>query len=119
MKRMALAAALIVAAPVPVLAGPVYSSSEGHRYDYSLNDNGAVLMSVNPVTRFKGSGAGTEEVTGTETLYLGRDCDAFSPVLGHGRWSWANGGFVVELDGARIGFPRQEIEAGQGLNCAM
>lgn len=99
--------------------GFTYVSGEGHQYRYERNENGAVLTSLYPVARFTGFGAMTRIETGTEVLYLGRDCDAYSKVLGEGNWSWANGGFVVEFDNHRIGFPRQEIEAGQDLNCRM
>lgn len=97
----------------------VYISGEGHQYRLSRNENGAVLQSLYPVARFTGSGAEMQVETGSETLYLGRDCDAFSKVLGQGTWSWANGGFVIEFGSHRIGFPRQEIDAGQGAKCAM
>ena len=100
-------------------SGFVYVSSEGHQYRHSLNPNGAVLNSLYPVARFTGTGASTRVVTGTETLFLGRDCDAFSEVLGNGTWSWANGGFVVVFGQKSIGFPRQEIDANNGLNCRM
>ena len=54
---------------------------------------------------------------GTNML-LRSDCRAESPAFGEGRWEWANGGFVVIFDGDyRIGFPRQEIDAGQGERC--
>lgn len=114
---------LVFAATLPAAApaqqGFVYVSSEGHQYRYDLNDNGAVLESLFPVARFRGTGAMTEIVTGTETLYLGRACDAYSEVLGQGTWAWANGGFAVEFDGHRIGFPRQEIDANNDGACEM
>ena len=115
-----------LASGAPAGAELIYTSSEGHQYRYSLNENGAVLESLYPVARFVGSGASTEIVTGIEVLYLGRDCDAFSRVLGKGRWAWANGGFVVLFDtlgsgaydvGGQIGFPRQGIDANNGLRC--
>jgi len=97
----------------------VYISASGHQYRYSLNTDGAVLDSLYPVARFTGTGAMTQIITGIETIYLGRNCDAFSKVLGTGSWAWANGGFVVEFDAVKIGFPRQEVDANQGLNCQM
>lgn len=116
-----LALSLLTALPVPGSAqdDPVYVSDEGHQYRYTLNQDGAVLESLFPVARFTGSGAMTEVITGTETLYLGRNCDAFSKVLGQGSWAWANSGFAVEFQTRRIAFPRQEIDAGNGLGCAM
>ncbi len=100
-------------------AGFVYVSNEGHRYGHQLNANGAVLTSLFPVARFTGTGAATQVITETEILYLGRNCDAFSKVLGNGRWGWANGGFVVEFPGKSISFPRQEIDANNGSNCQL
>lgn len=97
----------------------VYVSSEGHQYQYSQNADGAVLKSLYPVARFQGTGAMTEVITGIETLYLGRDCDAFTKIHGQGSWAWANGGFTIEFDGHRIGFPRQEIDASNNGNCQM
>lgn len=108
-----------LACPIPAQGNLVYVSAEGHQYGYVRNDSGAVLTSLYPVARIIGTGAAAQQVTGMETLYLGRDCDAFSQVLGDGRWAWANGGFVVELAGASIGFPRQEIDAGNGDGCRM
>lgn len=97
----------------------VYVSAEGHQYRYSKNQDGAVLDSLYPVARFTGSGAATQVITGIETLYLGRNCDAYSQVLGNGSWAWANWGFVVKFDRREIAFPRQEIDANNGLNCEM
>ena len=101
---------LLFCSPAVAQDAPRYVSAEGHTYEYSLNDHGGVLTSVWPVARFLGFGAGTTVERGTETIYLGRDCDAFSEHLGYGTWGWANGGFGVEFDdGAEVGFPRQEL----------
>lgn len=113
------ALSLVLFATGAVAEDWIYISGEGHQYQYARNANGAVLTSLYPVARFTGTGALTQVETGIETLYLGRDCDAFAKVLGEGTWAWANGGFVVEFGGHRIGFPRQEIDAGQGLGCGM
>lgn len=61
-------------------------------YSAEINDNGAILRS-------KGT-----------TLYLGKDCDAYSPKFGQGSWAWANAGFrvVFPKSNKSIGFPRQE-----------
>ncbi len=67
-----------------------YTDSDGVTYSSSLNDDGAVLKSE------------------SAKLYLGKSCDAYSPQFGKGTWGWANGGVAVELNGRRIGFPRQE-----------
>jgi len=96
-----------------------YVSQEGHQYSASLNADGAVLVSLYPVARFTGSGAMTQVITGIETLYLGRGCDAYSKVLGSGTWAWANGGFVTRFEDREIWFPRQEIDANNDLKCAL
>ena len=120
MTKMAIFA-VILALPLSVTAQTeiIYTSSEGHQYRYSRNPDGAVLKSLYPVARFEGAGAMTQVITGIETLYLGRDCDAFSKIHGSGTWAWANGGFVGEFSSGRIGFPRQEIDAGNDLGCRM
>lgn len=119
MFRWGLAITLILLAGSLRAEDWIFVSGEGHQYRYEQNANGAVLSSLYPVARFVGTGAAAQIETGTEILYLGRDCDAFSQTLGHGTWSWANGGFVVEFGHHRIGFPRQSVDAGQGMNCRM
>jgi hypothetical protein len=44
----------------------------------------------------------------TATIYLGKNCDAYSQQYGKGVWRWANGGVLVELEKEKIGFPRQQ-----------
>ncbi|MCG7626494.1 hypothetical protein MHM88_01650 [Epibacterium sp. MM17-32] len=70
-----------------------YKLSDGrHEYSVEKNKNGAILRS-----------AGV-------TLYLGKDCDAYSPEFGQGRWAWANAGFGVSFpsSGKFLSFERQE-----------
>lgn len=55
------------------------------RYSAEINDSGAILKS------------------GDTTLYLGKDCDAYSPQFGQGSWGWANAGF-------RVVFPQKKQE---------
>ena len=77
-----------------------YVDSLGVNYQYEKNNSGAVLRSS------------------TATFYLGKDCDVISPQYGNGTWSWANGGFMIDFGSAgSLGFPRQEIDAGNGANC--
>ena len=77
-----------------------YVDSLGIDYQYQRNTNGAVLRSS------------------VATIYLGKDCDAVSPQYGNGTWSWANGGFLISFEnGNSLGFPRQEIDAGNGMAC--
>lgn len=109
--------ALTVASTATSAEDWVFISSEGHQYQYVQNSDGAVLKSLYPVARFHGTGAMTEVITGIETLYLGRNCDASSKVLGSGAWAWSNGGFVTKFDDHEIWFPKQEIDANNGLAC--
>ncbi len=62
------------------------------RYTAEVNEDGAILQSQSTI------------------LYLGKDCDAFSPQYGAGTWGWANAGFNVTFpkSGKFIGFARQE-----------
>ena len=89
-------------------------SAEGHFYELSCNASGYVLKSDHPVGRFFGSGASTTLTEDRETIYLGRSCDAARTGWSGGKWCWANGGFVIEFDEYRIGFPRQELFCPQG-----
>lgn len=93
-------AALAVAAPA-IAAAQDYRDGNGRAWSGSRNRDGMVLRSR----------AGT--------IYLGRECDAYSARYGRGRWEWANGGFAVRFRSTSIRFPRQEIDAGQGLNCRL
>lgn len=113
------AVCLAVPAGAQTSADWTYISDEGHAYGFRQNDSGAVLTSIATVHRPEGTGAGFRFVEEIEVIYLGRSCDAASPRLGQGTWAWANGGFVVEFPTRRIAFPRQEIDAGQGLGCLM
>jgi hypothetical protein len=88
---------------------PSYVSSEGHQYLKTCNANGFKLTSQFPVARTIGAGAATEYVTDTETLLLGKSCDAYSETFKQGTWCWANGGFRVGFLEKEIGFPRQEL----------
>ena len=67
-----------------------YTDGSGVEYIMTKNKNGVVLKSR------------------IATIYLGKNCDAYSPQYGKGTWGWANGGVIVELEKKRIGFPRQD-----------
>ena len=98
----ALAAAAITAMCGSASASSSYEffAGDGVRYAASFNRHGATLRSRGVV------------------LYLGRSCDAYSPQLGNGRWGQANGGFFVDIRGATIGFPRQELfDVNEGVAC--
>lgn len=75
------------------------TSADGGRYAVRHNAHGAVL---------RGGGG---------VIYLGRDCDAWSRDGGRGRWQWANGGVVVELQHRRVAFPRQEVAVAGAEGC--
>lgn len=87
---------------------PLYSSA-GHEYNLSCNASGYVLKSTYPVARSSGQGAGFRFTSSTETLYLGKSCDAASAHFGDGKWCWANGGIRIDYENSFIGFPRQEL----------
>lgn len=84
--------------------------SDGTAYEASCNADGYVLTSKTPVDRKVGS----ETVPGIEKIYFGKSCDAFHPLLGKGRWCWANGGFLAEFPGHSFGFARQELSCPEG-----
>ncbi|RYH05872.1 hypothetical protein [Tropicimonas sp. IMCC6043] len=104
------AAAVITCSVVgPAVAqDQTYSSWNGHQYTLTCNADGIVLKSVFPVVRFAGHGAGMREIVGIETLYLGRNCDAWSEALGTGHWRWSNSGFWAVFEQREIRFVRQE-----------
>lgn len=78
-----------------------YLDGKGNEYTASINQHGAVLRS--------------DRIA----IYLGRTCDAYSPQYGTGSWGWANGGFLVTFKSLTIGFPHQEIEAGNQHKCEL
>lgn len=104
-----LAAGLLAAG---VVATPIQAqdaiSSDGHLYARSCNASGVVLTSLYPVARYADTSADATASVGTEKLYLGVSCDAFTQTFGTGSWCAANGGYVVEFDAYRIGFLRQD-----------
>lgn len=104
--RDAVLLASLLLTPVSALG---YVSSDGHEYNSACNANGYVLTSLYPVARAVGYGASTEHVSGIETLYLGKSCDAYTKGFGSGTWCWANGGFLADFGGLSVGFPRQEL----------
>jgi hypothetical protein len=96
--------------------------SGGHEYDIACNEAGFILSSKDPVTRTKGSGAMTQNISGIEKIYLGKSCVAFHEVYGTGTWCWANGGFVADFADFSFGFARQELYCptendAPGLHC--
>ena len=88
-------AALLIAVATTSQAA-TYTSSDGRDFEAACNQNGFVLTS-------------SPDARGTDTIYLGKGCDAQSATLGSGTWCWANGGFLVDFKDTSIGFPRQEL----------
>jgi hypothetical protein len=72
------------------MAASAFVDSAGTLYTMTKNRNGIVLKSNKAI------------------LYLGKNCDAYSPQYGKGTWGWANGGVLVGLEKKTIGFPRQD-----------
>lgn len=99
----------------------VHTSASGFEYSITCNSNGYVLTPTNPLHVFADTSVASSVIRGTELIYLGRSCDAFSQTLGGGTWCWANGGFSADLGSTSISFPRQELYCGSnanlGLNC--
>jgi hypothetical protein len=59
------------------------------------------------------------EADPTDVYTLNFDCTVTHDALGAGEWHWANGGWVIEYDGAvKLGFPRQEAPM-DAPDCAM
>lgn len=106
MKLLRVLAVAMVSTPHSPAAAVV---SDGHEYETTCTDDGYRLDSMYPVTRMMGEGAGTHPVSGKETIYLGRSCDAYHKLYGTGSWCWANGGFLAEFTDHKFGFPRQEL----------
>lgn len=80
------------------------------------NEHGVVLRSSGEQFRWTGMGVntGVEAIEGADllqpvVLYLGKSCDAYSPVYGKGTWGWSNGGFMVTFKDEHFGFGRQEL----------
>ena len=69
--------------------------SSGVPYSVEENANGIVLRSLLG-----------------ETLYLGKDCDAFHTEFGSGSWGWSNAGFGASFAKNAIGFERQDVPGG-------
>lgn len=119
MPRLALALPFaLLAAPAGAQTGAQasdFTSGEGTSYVLTLSTDGAVLTSLTPVLRVGERGASLD---GTDTLYLGRSCDALAPGEGTGTWGQANGGFLVTLPSRSVGFPRQELPLG-GAACPL
>lgn len=108
-KRIALAIAVTALCLAPAAAQDYDYVSDNHSWSISCNQSGYILRSQYPVTRFHEAGVASTVTRERETLYLGRSCDASSSVLGNGSWCWANGGFAVDFDTHKMGFPRQEL----------
>lgn len=87
----------------------VRTSASGYEYSLTCNSNGYVLTPTNPLHVFADTSIASSLIRGTEVIFLGRSCDAFSQTLGGGTWCWANGGFSADLGSTSISFPRQEL----------
>ncbi|WP_189412486.1 hypothetical protein [Neogemmobacter tilapiae] len=101
---------LFMSANMAYAETPTVVSSAGDRYSISENENGGILTSLYPKSRFVEAGANSYVVDGLDVIYFGKDCDAFHKVFGKGTFGWANGGFLATFEsGAEIGFPRQDL----------
>lgn len=99
MLRFALAAALLSVPAAAVAQAPRYQDSGGRAWDGIRSESGLLLA------------------TRGITIQLRRDCKAVSSRYGEGTWQSANGGFLIRFANVEIGFPRQEVDVGQGRAC--
>ena len=95
----------------------IYVSNDGHQYNLHTTQGGVMLESLYPVARYTGMGARMQIIVGIESHFLGRDCDAFSKVLGPGIWASRNGAIMIEYSSYSIWFPRQELEMNSDFHC--
>lgn len=88
--RWLAAFALLVVHGNGLTHGAHYVEGRGAVWHHRVNAHGAILS------------------RGPILIYLGRNCDDYSPQLGRGRWGWANGGVIVTAGRRRLGFPRYD-----------
>lgn len=70
-----------------------YATSDNRTYIYAGADDDGVLY---------------PEADPTDAYTMNFDCTVSHDTLGKGEWHFANGGWVIEFDGAvKLGFPRQ------------
>ncbi len=118
-KRFGLAILTVVLATAAVAQEDVYATSDGTEYVASTAKDGALIMSREVLTLPVTDDAGTRDQDMIDVVFLGNDCVAKSEVFGLGTWGWANGGFVIELPGHSIGFPRQAPFWANGFDCPL
>ena len=94
-----------------------FISNDGHQFKLQTSEGGVILKSLYPVARYTGMGARMKIIVGIESHFLGRDCDAFSKVLGPGTWASRNGAIMIEYSSYSIWFPRQELEMNSDFHC--
>lgn len=93
-------------------------STDGDVYVVSENENGFVLTSKYPKSRFVERGSASYFSDGADIFYFGRSCDTFHERLGTGTWGWANAGFGADFqNGFSIWFPRQDVPWEGGMEC--
>jgi hypothetical protein len=87
--------ALLVCLPGLVRADAIsYATADGRVFLYAGAEGDGVLY---------------PEADPTDVYTLNFDCTVSHDGLGAGEWHWANGGWVIEYEGAvKLGFPRQE-----------
>ena len=98
---------------------PQFLSADGALFEYIQNEHGVVLTVVEQGEGLLVDPEAAEPVTKTgDIVYLGRGCEAYSRKLGNGRWRATDGGFLVSFRRSQIAFPGQQIDVGQGADCA-
>lgn len=119
MKNNAVAAAFLVSlSTLPAQADIERISSDGDTYVVSENENGFVLTSKYPKSRFIEDGSNSQFIEVWEIFYFGKSCDTYHERLGDGTWSWANAGFGADFANRfSIWFPRQDVPWEGGFQC--
>jgi len=93
------------------------NGNSGQVFGVEANVDGLILRSVYPFAFYNESGAGSTWEVRTDTIYLGKACDAFSRDWGTGIWSWTNAGFGFEIGGREVWFTRQDVPGDMGTDC--
>lgn len=115
---MRTAVALILLAGAAQAEEVRYLSSSGWMFTAETNADGAVLTSVQDYAFFTNAGAASSWDVRPFTIYMGTGCDTASPDFGEGEWSWANGGWVLNVGEFALAFPRQDAPVAT-TDCAM
>jgi hypothetical protein len=92
--RLFVTTCILCLAGIAMADAAPYTTADGRVFLYVGADHDGLLYA-------KGNEA--------DNYVMNFDCTVMHGTLGAGEWHWANGGWVIEYDGAvKLGFPRQE-----------